>query len=342
MEDRMNKTRQIGLVVVATVTFCIAAAFAGFHRSEAKKKNSIKIGVSIYESNDTFVDLMVDSMVEKAKKYELETGIKVNLDVSSAKESQRTQNEQIKRYISLNYDVICVNLVDRTNASTIIDAAMDKNIPIVFFNREPVAEDIFRWENIYYVGTDAKATAVLQGQILIDAYNKNPEMFDKNGDGKLQYVMLEGEMGHQDAIIRTEWSVQTLTDYGIPMEKIESAAANWQRSQAAALMEQWINTYGKKIEVVLCNNDDMALGASDALTKANIDNIAVVGIDATQAGVKAVEEGKLLGTVDCNAQKQGETIFEISAGIWSEGNVPDNVKLENNRYVRAPLTKVTK
>lgn len=338
----MNKTRQIGLVVVATVTFCIAAAFADFHRSEAKQKNSIKIGVSIYESNDTFVDLMVDSMVEKAKKYELETGIKVNLDVSSAKESQRTQNEQIKRYISLNYDVICVNLVDRTNASTIIDAAMDKSIPIVFFNREPVAEDIFRWENIYYVGTDAKATAVLQGQILIDAYNKNPEMFDKNGDGKLQYVMLEGEMGHQDAIIRTEWSVQTLTDYGIPMEKIESAAANWQRSQATALMEQWINTYGKKIEVVLCNNDDMALGASDALTKANIDNIAVVGIDATQAGVKAVEEGKLLGTVDCNAQKQGETIFEISAGIWSEGNVPDNVKLENNRYVRAPLTRVTK
>lgn len=338
----MNKTRQIGLVVLAAVTFCIAALFAGFHRSEAKQKNSIKIGVSIYESNDTFVDLMVDSMEEKAKKYELETGIKVNLDVSSAKESQRTQNEQIKRYISLNYDVICVNLVDRTNASTIIDAAMDKNIPIVFFNREPVAEDIFRWENIYYVGTDAKATAVLQGQILIDAYNKNPEMLDKNGDGKLQYVMLEGEMGHQDSIIRTEWSVQTLTDYGIPMEKIESAAANWQRSQGAALMEQWINTYGNDIEVVLCNNDDMALGACDALAKANIEDIAVVGIDATQAGVKAVEEGKLLGTVDCNAPKQGETIFDIAVGIWSDGSAPDNVKLQNERYFRAPLIKVTK
>ncbi|MDD3569922.1 MAG: galactose ABC transporter substrate-binding protein [Lachnospiraceae bacterium] len=338
----MNKTRKIGLVVVAAFTVCVVAVFAKFHKSETKQKNSIKIGVSIYESNDTFVDLMVDSMEEKAKKYELETGIKVNLDVSSAKESQRTQNEQIKRYISLNYDVICVNLVDRTNASTIIDAAMDKNIPIVFFNREPVAEDIFRWENIYYVGTDAKATAVLQGQILIDAYNKNPEMLDKNGDGKLQYVMLEGEMGHQDSIIRTEWSVQTLIDYGMPMEKIESAVANWQRNQGAALMEQWINTYGKEIEVVLCNNDDMALGVCDSLAKANIEDIAVVGIDATQAGVKAVEEGKLLGTVDCNAAKQGETIFDIAAGIWADGSVPNNVKLENERYFRAPLIKVTK
>lgn len=337
-----NINKRVPLIVLLAAVICGVTVGTGFSRGTAQQKKNIKIGVSIYKSNDTFVNTMMEAMEAKAKKYEIETGTKVSLDVSSAKENQRTQNEQIKRYISLNYDVICVNLVDRTNASAIIEAAMEKNIPIVFFNREPVAEDIFRWENIYYVGTDAKATAVLQGQILIDAYKKNPEMLDKNGDGKLQYVMFEGEMGHQDSIIRTEWSVQTLTDYGIPMEKIESAAANWERSQAAALMEQWINTYGNKIEVVMCNNDDMALGVSDALTKANITDIAVVGIDATQAGVKAVEEGKILGTVDCNAQKQGETIFEISAGIWSDGNVPDNVGLQNSRYVRAPLTKVTK
>jgi len=341
MVDKKNKNKQIALIVLLALTISSAGVGMHFRKSTAQQKNSIKIGVSIYKSNDTFVAAMVEAMEAKAKKYEMETGVKVNLDVSSAKESQRTQNEQIKRYIALNYDVICVNLVDRTNASTIIDAAMDKNIPIVFFNREPVAEDIFRWENIYYVGTDAKATAVLQGQILIDTYKKSPEMLDKNGDGKLQYVMLEGEMGHQDAIIRTEWSVQTLTDYGIPMEKIESAAANWERSQAAALMEQWIDAHGKEIEVVLCNNDDMALGAADALTKANITDIAVVGIDATQSGVKAVEEGKLLGTVDCNAKKQGEAIFDISAGICSDGEVPSTVVLDNSRYVRAPLTKVT-
>ena len=342
MADFKNINKRVPLVVLLAAVICGVTVGTGFSRSTAQQKKTIKIGVSIYKSNDIFVNTMMEAMEAKAKEYEIETGIKVSLDISSAKENQRTQNEQIKRYISLNYDVICVNLVDRTNASAIIEAAMDKDIPIVFFNREPVAEDIFRWENIYYVGTDAKATAVLQGHILIDAYKKNAEMLDKNGDGKLQYVMLEGEMGHQDAIIRTEWSVQTLTDYGIPMEKIESAAANWERSQAAALMEQWINTYGKEIEVVLCNNDDMALGASDALTKANITDIAVVGIDATQEGVKAVEEGKILGTVDCNAKKQGETIFEISAGIWWDGEVQENVKLENNRYVRAPLTKVAK
>lgn len=342
MANFKNINKRVPLIVLLVAVVFGITVGTGFSRSTAQHKKNIKIGVSIYKSNDTFVNTMIESMEAKAKKYEIETGTKVSLDVSSAKENQRTQNEQIKRYISLNYDAICVNLVDRTNASAIIEAAMDKNIPIVFFNREPVAEDIFRWENIYYVGTNAKATAVLQGQILIDAYKKNPEMLDKNGDGKLQYVMLEGEMGHQDSIIRTEWSVQTLTDYGIPMEKIESAAANWERSQGAALMEQWINTHAKEIEVVLCNNDDMALGASDALAKANITDIAVVGIDATQTGVKAVEEGKLLGTVDCNAKKQGETVFDIAAGIWDEGNVPENVKLENERYFRAPLTKVTK
>ena len=341
MADEKKGKKAAGYIIFAVISISTVALSVGVRSGTAEEKKGIKIGVSVYKSNDTFVDTMMEAMAAKAKQYEIDTQVKVSLDVSSAKESQRTQNEQIKRYIALNYDVICVNLVDRTNASAIIEAAMDKNIPIVFFNREPVAEDIFRWENIYYVGTDAKATAVLQGQILIDAYRENPEKLDKNGDGKLQYVMLEGEMGHQDAIIRTEWSVQTLTDEGIPMEKIESAAANWERSQAAALMEQWLNTYGKEIEVVLCNNDDMALGAADALAKANIMDIAVVGIDATQAGVQAVGEGKLLGTVDCNAKKQGESIFDIAAGIWAGGEIPSTVMLENNRYVRAPLTKVT-
>ena len=87
--------------------------------------------------------------------------------------NQNTQNSQVERLISLGCDALCVNIVDRSAASIIIDKAMDAGIPVVFFNREPVEEDMNRWEKLYYVGADAKESAVLQGQILVDAYKKD-------------------------------------------------------------------------------------------------------------------------------------------------------------------------
>lgn len=125
-----------------------------------------------------------------------------------------------------------------------------------------------RWEKLYYVGADARESAVLEGQILVDAYRKNPSTLDRNGDGVVSYVLLEGETNHQDSLIRTEWSIETLKDGGVPIEKITGGIANWERNQASALMEQWLSDYGNKIELVLCNNDDMAIGAIDAIERA--------------------------------------------------------------------------
>ena len=98
-------------------------------------------------------------------------------------------------------NVLCVNLADRTEPSEIIDAAKEKDIPIIFFNREPVEEDMRRWDKLYYVGGKAKQSGELQGELAADFIKVNPQA-DRNNDGKIQYVILEGEMGHQDAIIR--------------------------------------------------------------------------------------------------------------------------------------------
>lgn len=323
----------------AAVAAAVLIIFCAVNIQERKKEENkgIKIGVSVYKSNDAFVAEIVKYMEESAREYEQETGVKINLDVSAAKSSQRTQNEQIKRYISLGYDVICVNIVDRTDASSIIDSATAEGIPIVFFNREPVYEDILRGENIYYVGTDAKSTALLQAQMLIDIYGADPLSLDKNGDGKLQYVMLEGETGHQDAIIRTDWSVQTVANHGITMEKLTGGAADWDKNQAAALMEQWIGTYGKSIEVVLCNNDEMALGAVNALEAAGMEETAVFGIDATEEGAEAVKDGRLLGTVNCNASYQGESIFGLAVSLGRYGRPPEDLPITDGRYIRSPI-----
>lgn len=160
-----------------------------------------------------------------------------------------------------------------------------------------------RWDQLYYIGIDAKESAVLQGTILVEQYKKNPRLLDRNGDGVVSYVLLEGESSHQDAVIRTEWAIRTLKDHGVPVEKLTGGIANWERSQASALMEQWLEAYPDQIELVISNNDDMALGAIDAMERMGAKDIQVVGIDGTIPGIEAVESGKMLGTVSSDKEK---------------------------------------
>ena len=279
-----------------------------------EKKTALRIGVLLYRNDDTFIGTLRNSLEQAAKDYEKETGIRVALDVRDAKRNQITQNSQAERMIDLDCDVLCVNIVDRSAASGIIDKAMEADTPIVFFNREPVAEDMNRWEKLYYVGADAKESAVLEGQILVDAYKKNPASLDRNGDGVVSYVLLEGETNHQDSLIRTEWSIQTLKDGGVPIRRITGGIANWEKNQASALMEQWLSEYGTEIELVIANNDDMALGAIDAIERAGIvtGTIKLVGIDGTPAGQDAFREGKLFGTVESSKEIYAKRIFDTA------------------------------
>ena len=329
-------------ILLSSLWLCAASLLAGCSGKEnAGEKNSIRIGVSLYRGDDTFINNIRGELEKCAKEYEKETGVKVNLDIQDAKGSQNTQNDQVERFISLGCDVMCINPVDRTAASVIIDKAMAADIPVVFFNRQPVEEDMDRWDQLYYVEAAAKESAVLQGSIVVDHYRENPESLDLNGDGVVSYVLLEGESSHQDALIRTEWSVQTLKDGGIPIEKLTGGIANWERSQASALMEQWLEKYPGQIELILCNNDDMALGALDAMERVKAKGICLVGIDATTPGLEAVYSGKLIGTVSSDKEQYAGAIFSIAAARALGQPVPESLCLEEGRYYWSPQKIVT-
>ena len=198
-------------------------------REDAKK--SIKIGISVYDQYDTFVSEMMKDFNDYATKKEEETGVAINIDTYNASASQSTQNSQVENMITEGCDVICVNLVDRTDPTAIIDLAEKNNIPVIFFNRELVEEDLERWTRLYYVGAQAFESGIMQGELAAEAFLTDQSL-DKNGDGIFQYVVLEGEAGHQDAIVRTEYSVSTMIDSGVEVEKLGYAIANWNRAQA--------------------------------------------------------------------------------------------------------------
>lgn len=191
----MKRTIKIFLSCMAACLFLTSCQ--GVRKEE--EKTSIRIGISLYRGDDTFINNIRSIIEDKAKEYERESGIKVTLDIQEAKGNQNTQNNQVERFISLGCDVLCINPVDRMDTSLIIDKAMTANVPVVFFNRQPVEEDMNRWDKLFYVGVDAKETAVLQGKMVVDLYRKQPEAVDLNGDGVVSYVMLEGESSHQDS-----------------------------------------------------------------------------------------------------------------------------------------------
>ena len=263
--------------------------------------------------------------------------------IRDAAGSQRTQNDQVRELINAGCNVLCVNLVDRADPSEIIDLARESDVPIIFFNREPVAEDLQQWDKMYYVGADAEESGVMQGEIAADVIQEDSRI-DRNKDGKIQYVVLEGEPGHQDAIIRTENVVDTLRSRGIKLEKLSYGIANWNRAQAQNRMQQLIGQYQNEIELVLANNDDMALGAIDAYKKLNRTEAGMpvfFGIDGTDVGLEAVADSELAGTVYNDKEGQAEAMAKLAAALVT-GKGMDEIELENGKYVYVPYSKVTK
>lgn len=285
---------------------------------------------------------MMTKFTEYAEDKEEATGVAINVELMDASQSQLTQNEQVKSLIEKGCDVICVNLVDRTEPTTITDLAESKQVPIIFFNRELVAEDLERWSELYYVGADALQSGVLEGELAANAFKTNAKM-DKNGDGICQYVVLEGEAGHQDSIVRTEHSVNTLIENGVEAEKLGYAMANWNRAQAQTKTAALLTQLSGKIELIIANNDDMALGAIDALRDSQIpreDWPGVVGIDGTDAGLLAVENGEMLGTVYNDKEGQAREMLNLAFAIATNGD-KDSIPLIDGKYVRTPYHKVT-
>lgn len=343
----MIKNIKLNLIVILTVVI-LSGYLCSCNTDNVKSVDSteiiskMKIGVLLYKQDDTFIYSLFSNIEEAAKNAEQSHNVKITVNSADGKGSQSIQNDQIDKFIEQGYDVICVNLVDRTAAATVIDKARNADVPIIFFNREPVKEDLERWEKVFYVGAVASQSGIMQGRMVADAFIKSPEIIDKNNDGKIQYVMLEGEHGHQDALLRTDYAIKTVAADGIDMDKLANDTANWQRGQASAKMTQWISTFGDKVEVVFSNNDDMALGAIDAYIAAGIESRPIfVGIDGTAEAIDAIKNGTMYGTVLNDSKGQAEAMFNLCYSIAFNRDINTDVKLIREKYVRMPYKPIT-
>lgn len=313
----------------------------GCGQADSGNSQNVYVGVTYYDQSDIFLNELLDCFKKEIQDLESEEK-KISVTIQGAGGSQRTQDDQVKELIDGGCNVLCVNLVDRTDPSEIIDLAREKQVPIIFFNREPVAEDMAQWEQLYYVGAKAEESGTMQGEMAAEAIKANPQV-DRNKDGKIQYVVLEGEPGHQDTIIRTENAVESLKAEGIELEKLSYGLANWNRAQAENRMSQMISQYQTKIELVLANNDEMALGAMDAYEKLNYTESTLplfFGIDGTKVGLEAVRDSRLSGTVYNDKEGQAKAMAKLVEALVT-GSGMEDMDFENQKYLYLPYAKVT-
>ncbi len=327
--------------LLLTIVSFVALSCSG-GGSSTSSSDSVRIGGTLYRFDDTFISTVRDNVMAR----NAESGSAASINFADGQGQQATQNDSIDTFIAQGYDVLAVNMVDRTSAEVIIQKAQSANIPVVFFNREPLAEDMAAWENLYYVGAKAEESGRIQGEIIADYFAKNSNA-DKNGDGVVQYVMLTGEPGHQDALLRTEHSVAALEAAGYKTQKLAEDTGMWQRVNGQEKMAAWLAAHGDNIEVVFANNDDMALGAIEALKAAGYFEgdkyMPVVGVDATAPALDSIENGLLYASVLNDSKGQGYAIYDISLAL-GQGSDPKatlSYDFVDGNYVWVPYVAVT-
>jgi len=258
-----------------------------------------------------------------------------------ANNSQTTQTEQIQTAITKGASALVVNIVDASSddaTQAILDMAKAANLPIVFFNRSVSEAIVSSYDKAAYVGTDYTMAGHMQGQMIGEYVLANYDALDLNADGTISYVMFKGQEGNMEADARTQFGVEdadkVLTGAGKPALAFydEANAAKylldqngaWSAAQGQEHMQTLLSKYnvdnGNMVELVIANNDDMALGAISALQAAGFNTegktyIPVFGVDATDAAKEKIADKSMTGTIKQDAVGMANAVVLIAQNL---------------------------
>lgn len=281
---------------------------------EAKPAESgdekITIGYACKDINDTFQNYLI----EAAQKYCDENNIK--LEVNDAQNDVVTQQDQVNNFITKGVDAIIVLPIDSTACEPMTKAAVDAGIPLVYANTLPCPADKVEElpEGVYYVGSNEIEAGQMQAEFVAE----------KVGDGAKATILI-GTLGHEGAFLRTQGAREKFLELVKDGKVLAEQNADWQKDQALTVTENWLTTYDNDIDAIFANNDEMALGAVNALEAAGLTDVLVCGVDGTKDGVAAVKDGKLACSIFQDAKGQGAGAAEIAATAVREGKAPEKV-----------------
>ncbi len=308
-----------------------------------------EVSVLYYTFSDTYIS-SVRSAMDKLLK---DAGVKFNDYDANGNQTQQT--EQVDVAIAKGSSALIVNVVDTGSndaAQTIVNKAKAANIPVIFFNRSVDETVVKSYDKCVFVGTDYEMAGHMQGEMIGKYIVENFDKLDLNGDGKISYVMFKGQEGNLEAIARTKYGVEDcnklLTAAGKPELSFYDASnsdkylvdQDGQWSSAAAtnymstILAQYSEANKNMVELVIANNDDMALGAISALQAAGFNTgsgktIPIFGVDATDAGKSAIKSGAMTGTIRQDGDGMANTIFTVMNNLRDGKGTFEGVDSEN-------------
>lgn len=325
----------------------------------------------------TFGDVYLTSVRTELEKALTEKGVSFQMKDSNA--NQQTQTDDINTALVTGAKAIVINMVESGaigTAETLMNTVSSYGVPAVFFNRAVSTDDaeaaaLFNsYEKSVFVGTKFEEAGMMQGDMIGEYVLANFDALDLNKDGVISYVMFKGDEANQEAILRTKYGVENadavLTTAGKPALAYYDANATtkyhvdmngtWSNTASfeymSTILAQYNAANGNMVELVICNNDDMALGAVNALTNVGYNTgvagdpvIPVFGVDATDAAKELIAAGRMTGTIKQDAVGMADAVATITANLMAgrdkfEG-LNENYGLVDGWMVTIPYAKYT-
>ena len=288
----MKKTLRSVILLVLALSMLLALTAC----STSQKSDKVKIGVTLMDFSTEFGIGLKDYMTAKADAMG-----DVELTVVDAGGDAAKLLQQVETFISQKVDAIIMQPQEQEACSPAIDKAKAAGIPIINCNSLTITEPDA------YVGSNDSESAEIAMTYIAEQLG-----------GKGNVLMMHGHPGQTAEVKRTEGAMDILAQ-NPDMTLLDEQTADWDRAEAMTLMENWIQAYGDQINAVFCQNDEMALGALNALVQAGKkDNVLVVGVDAIDDALQSVKDGKMDATVyqDCKGQAEGaiEAAYKLAKG----------------------------
>jgi inositol transport system substrate-binding protein len=277
---------------------------AGFGALMSTTAMADGIGVTMAKFDDNFLTVLRNGIQAQADAAGL------SVQIEDAQDDVAKQLDQINNFIASGVDAIIVNPVDTSATQAMTDAAAAAGVPLVYVNRQPINVDTLPDNQAFVASNESESSR----QGFIEQCNQ----WKAAGKSEVSVYVMQGQLSNQAAVQRTQ-NYYDVIDGGLCAVKvniIDQQTANWSRDEAQNLMTNWLST-GAAFDGVLANNDEMALGAIQAMKAAGIDMASVIvsGVDATQDALASMQAGELDITVFQNAAAQGGGALEAATKL---------------------------
>ena len=293
------------LALVLTLILC-----AGMVGAVADAKPAV--GVLWYNFGDTFIATARQCLnnITKAQDF-------FDLTDADSMNDVPTQTNNLNNMLTQGKDYIVINNINDNDVDNVIQGIIDEGCKVVMANCSAASDETYEKNagSVYLVTSRATQSGTIMGEKLAEYWLAHPEA-DRNGNGKLDYIMLLGIQTHYDTIVRAQYSLEALEAAGIEVNNIGGdLVCDYQRAKAQDTVAALLANFSDDIDAVIACNDDMALGAIEALKAGGFFGdgtyIPVCGVDATVAGQEAVADGTMLVTALNNPVKLAQATYKV-------------------------------